>query len=60
MDIWTMLWYSDGFDLNVYKYALFTAIPYTVSYALSNLIFLFLLAKPLGEKLERVKIKYGV
>ena len=60
MDIWTTLWYSGGFDSAVYLSALVTAIPYTVSYAVSNFIFLLLLAKPFGEKLERLHIKYGV
>lgn len=61
MDIWTTVWYSDGrFDIAVYLSALVTAIPYTVSYAVSNFIFLFFLAGPFGEKLERMHIKYGV
>jgi len=29
-------------------------------YSVSNVIFLLLFAKPFGEKLERVKLKYGV
>ena len=60
MDIWTVLWYAEGFSLRLYFAALFTAIPYTVSYAVSNVLFLALLAKPFGEKLERIKTKYGV
>lgn len=60
MDIWTTLWYSGGFELSVYLTALVTAIPYTVSYAVSNFIFLLFLAKPFGEKLDRLHIKYGV
>ena len=60
MDIWTTLWYSGEFDTSVYLSALVTAIPYTVSYAVSNFIFLFFLAKPFGEKLGRLHIKYGV
>lgn len=60
MDIWTVLWYNGGFSLELYLAALVSAIPYTVVYAVSNFIFLFFLAKPMGQKLERVKIKYGV
>ncbi len=60
MDIWTTLWYSNGFDVGVYLSALVTAIPYTVSYAVSNFLFLLFLAKPFGEKLGRIRIKYGV
>lgn len=60
MDIWTVLWYNQGFDVKLYLAALFTAIPYTASYAVSNVLFLYLLAKPFGEKLHRIKVKYGV
>ena len=60
MDVWTTLWYSGGFDTAVYLSALVTAVPYTVSYAVSNFIFLLILAKPFGEKLSRLRIKYGV
>lgn len=60
MDIWTVLWYNRGFDVKLYAAALVSAIPYTVSYAVSNVLFLYLLAKPFGEKLGRIKTKYGV
>lgn len=60
MDIWTVLWYNEGFSLKLYAAALVTAVPYTVSYAVSNVLFLFVLAKPFGEKLSRIKTKYGV
>lgn len=60
MDVWTVLWYNKGFDSGLYLAALGTALPYTIIYAVSNVIFLYLCARPFGEKLERVKIKYGV
>jgi len=60
MDIWSVLWYYGAFDLNLYLASLVTAAPYTLSYAASNFIFLWFLAKPFGEKLERVRIKYGL
>lgn len=60
MDIWTVLAYSEGFSLELYLAALTTAVPYTISYAVSNVLFLALLADPFGEKLERIKKKYGV
>lgn len=60
MDIWTVLWYNQGFDIRLYLAALVSAIPYTASYAVSNVLFLYLLAKPFGEKLHRIKVKYGV
>ncbi len=60
MDIWTVLWYAEGFRADLYLAAMMTAVPYTMSYAVSNVLFLTLLAKPFGEKLERIRIKYGV
>lgn len=58
MDIWTVLWYAKGFEWGLYKAAIITAVPHTVLYAVSNLIFLWLMAKPFGEKLNRIKMKY--
>ena len=60
MDIWTVLWYNNGLNWPMYAAAVVTAAPYTLSYALSNVVFLLLLGRPFGEKLARVKIKYGV
>ena len=60
MDVWTVLWYNDTFDLTLYLTALGTALPHTVLYSVSNFIFLWFMAKPFGEKLDRIKIKYGV
>lgn len=60
MDVWTVLWYDSGFSVRLYLAALLTALPHTAVYAVSNFVFLWLTAKPVGEKLERVKIKYGV
>lgn len=60
MDVWTVLWYNGSFSISLYLTALATAAPHTVLYAVSNFIFLLLLAKPFGEKLNRIKIKYGV
>ena len=60
MDVWTVLWYSAGFDLELYLASITAAIPHTILYAVSNFVFLYFLAKPFGDKLERMKIKYGV
>ncbi len=60
MDVWTVLWYAERFDWSLYLSALVTAIPYTVSYVISNVLFLAVLAKPFGEKLGRVQKKYGI
>ncbi len=60
MDIWTTLLIDETFNLQRYIAAAVSALPFTVEYAVSNVIFLLLLSKPIGEKLERIKIKYGL
>ena len=60
MDVWSVVWYNSSFEWGIYKASMITAIPHTVLYAVSNFIFLWFLAKPIGEKLERVRVKYGV
>ena len=60
MDVWTVLWYSGGFDGKLYLAAIGSAVPFTVVYAVSNAAFLLLLCRPVGNKLRRIKRKYGV
>ncbi len=60
MDIWTVLWYDGGFRWELYASAVVAALPHTIIYAVSNFVFLWFMAKPFGEKLERIKIKYGI
>lgn len=59
MDVWTVLWYDGGFNMQLYAASVVAALPHTVMYSVSNFVFLWFLAKPFGEKLERVRIKYG-
>ena len=60
MDVWTVLWYNQGFDITLYKLAIISAIPYIVMYSFSNVVFLWLIAKPFGQKFERIRLKYGI
>lgn len=60
MDIWTVIGYGGEFNTDLYIAAIVTALPYTILYSVSNFIFLFFLEKPFGEKLERIKLKYGI
>jgi len=60
MDVWTILWSDGTFNLSRYGASVISALPVTVEYAVSNVIFLLLLSKPIGEKLERIKKKYGL
>ncbi len=59
MDVFTVV--SLGtFTPALYLSAFVTALPHTILYSVSNIIFLRFLGKPLGKKLERIKLKYGV
>ena len=60
MDIWTVLGLGEGFEGSLYLSALTTATAHAILYSISNVIFLLLLAKPIGDKLNRIKIKYGI
>ena len=60
MDLWTVLWYGQGLNWEMYSAALITAIPYAISNAVSNVVFLLLIGRPFGEKFDRVINKYGI
>lgn len=60
MDVWSTLWADGSFNPSRYLAACISAVPFTIEYAVSNVLFLLLLAKPIGEKLERIKRKYGL
>ncbi len=60
MDVWTVLWWDGSFTLKRYLAATVSAARFTLVYAVSNVIFLLLLQKPIGKKLERIKDKYGL
>lgn len=60
MDLWTALWWDGGFSWARYAALLASSAYFTVVYAVSNVIFLLILAKPIGEKLARVIEKYGL
>ena len=60
MDIWTVLGLGESFTWDLYKAALITAVPYMITYAVSNVVFLNLIGKPFGEKFDRVIKKYGI
>jgi len=60
MDIWSVVWYNSTFSLELFLSSVLTALPFTVLYSVSNVIFLCVFEKPFGEKLVRVKKKYGI
>jgi len=59
MDILTVLMADGSFQLQRYFVLLVAALPVTAVYVASDVIFLLLLGKTVGEKLERVQIRYG-
>ncbi|MBQ7378223.1 MAG: ECF transporter S component [Clostridia bacterium] len=60
MDVWSVLWATGSMDAQAYLAAMLTALPHTALYVLSNLLFLWICAKPIGDKLQRIKIKYEI
>lgn len=60
MDVWTVLWADGYFNFSRYLAAIVSATQFTVIYAVSNVIFLLLFAKPIGKILERIKDKYAL
>lgn len=60
MDVWTVLWYGGGFSWQLYGAAFVTALPHTLLYAVSNFAFLLFMAEPIGRKLARIRLKYGL
>ena len=60
LDVWHAM-YADGlFSWGRYVTAVTTSVWFTVMYAISNVVFLLLLARPIGKKLDRIKTKYGI
>lgn len=60
MDSWTTLWADGTFNLSRYLAVCVSAIPVTIEYMISNIIFLQLMYKGMGDILERITIKYGL
>jgi len=59
MDLWSVLWQTGGFNAALFVALTVTALPTTLTYAVSNVLFLLVLGGPFGKKLERIQIKYG-
>lgn len=60
MDIWGAISTYGVFEWEAYILAMTSAVPFTIIYCVSNVIFLLVLAKPITEKLQRIKTKYGL
>ena len=60
MDIWTVFSLEGGWNWSRYLVALGTAVPVTITYCVSNVVFLMLTIKPIGEKMNRIQVKHGI
>ncbi len=60
MDVWTVLWIGEGFSAMQYLAVVATSLPVTAVYAVSNVLFMLILSKPIGFSLGRITAKYGV
>lgn len=60
MDGWSTVWLDGHFSAARFGALVVSAAPVTACYAVSNVIFLLLLGKPLGNALERIVKKYGL
>lgn len=60
MDVWGAMSTNGIFTMEAYVLAIGTALPFTIVYAVSNVIFLLLLTRPIIGKLQRMKKKYGI
>ena len=60
MDIYTVLWMEESFNISRYFAVILTSLPVTVIYCISNVTFLILFNKPFYKKIERIKTKYAI
>jgi energy-coupling factor transport system substrate-specific component len=60
VDLWTILFMGDNVTWEMALMVYGGAFYFNIIHALATVIFLLLLAKPMIEKLERVKLKYGM
>lgn len=58
VDVWSVLWIDGVFNIKRYLALLVTSLPVMATYMISNVVFLMILAGPLGKKLKRIDKKY--
>lgn len=59
MNLDAALMFSSNLNIGVLLSVYLSGIPFDLVHAASTVIFLFFIEKPLTEKIERIKIKYG-
>lgn len=60
MNLSSALTVSPGFGQDVFWATFLAGIPFDLVHAASTVIFLFFIAKPMTEKLIRIRVKYGL
>lgn len=60
MDFWTTISIDSQFNFSRYLILIITAAPATITHAISNVIFLSFLHRPIANKLNRIQMKYGL
>ena len=60
MDVWTVLSVDGALTAERFVAALVAGLPVMLMYCASNVVFLLVLKKPLGGKLERLRTKFGL
>ena len=60
MDMWTVLSVDGVMSIDRLLASIVAGLPIMLTYCVSNVVFLLLLRKPLGRKLQRLRTKFGV
>ncbi len=60
LDIWTSVWMDDAFNAARFFSYVAVSLPMMAEYSVSNCIFLWFLAGPVGRRLDRIFLKYGI
>ena len=60
MDTSSVFMYVGGVSWKTLLAMYVSGLPFNMMHGISTIVFLFFLAKPMGQKLERIKKKYGI
>lgn len=60
MDVWSVIAVDGMFQMFRFQMKLLSSVPFMILYAVSNVFFLFLTRKSIGDKLKRLKMKYEI
>lgn len=60
VDLWTLFGFYERPTLAAAAAVYGAAVPFNLVHAASSAVFLYFLAEPMGQKLERIKLKYGL